>query len=374
MSFHLKIRSPNTIFPDIFRLKNKNKDCMKRTFSLLFLTLLLTYGWLGYRLATDNGHVACATEGCLSDIAKEVKAIRLDTNTLRPEQIRNVQSDRKHIFLTCARRLYHFMASGECIGEIGGDGQPLEVADYTVDPTHQQLIVLGHDGAIYYYTYDGVCTGKSRLPREESWLAVGDVAYYDGGLWLTVDCVGFESQTGGLAVEQWLYRLDKDCRITERRQLHAADTGRVAVDYLPRPQISISNGQVYTHVSGTPAAYILETTLQLLHNLLIGNAVDATSILPLQVGPRFLFTANPYAQTAEERYIFCYDGQKKHAILAQGGLEDDFYGTGKVTDLQPADPYNRVYCYIKPQTGLRDTFPQAETDGSPVLYFVIMKT
>ena len=60
-------------------------------------------------------------------------------------------------------------------------------------------------------------------------------------------------------------------------------------------------------------------------------------------------------------------------ILAQGGLDDDFYGTGKVTNLQPADLHNRVYCYVKQQTGPHNTFPQAETDGNPVLYFVTMK-
>lgn len=346
---------------------------MKRTFTLLFLTFMLTYGWMGYRLATDDGRVACATKGYLSDIAETVTAICLDTNTLRPEQIRNIRYDRKHIFLTSAGRLYHFTTSGRCVGEIGGGGQPLEVVDYAIDPTHQQLIVLGRDGVIHYYTYDGVCTGKSRLPREENWLAIGDMAYHDGGLWLTVDRTGTKELSGGTPVEQWLYRLDRECRITERRLLHAADTGRVTVDYLPRPQISLSNGQVYTYVTGTPAGSILETTLYLLHHQLAGNSVDATSILPLQVGPRFLFTTNPYAQTAEERYIFCFDGRKKHAILAQGGLEDNFYGTGKVTDLQPADLHNRVYCYVKQQTGPRDTFPQLETDGNPVLYFVTMK-
>lgn len=346
---------------------------MKRTFTLLFLTLMLTYGWQGYRLATNDGRVACATEGRLSDIAETVKAIRLDTNTLRPEQIRNVQCDRKHIFLTNAGRLYHFMTSGRCVGEIGGGGQPLEVVDYAVDPTHQQLIVLGRDGVIHYYTYDGVCTGKSRLPHEENWLAVGDIAYYDGGLWLTVDRTGPQNLSGGTPVEQWLYRLDRECQITERRQLHAADTGRVAVDYLPRPQIGVAHGRVYTYVPGTPSNYILETTLYLLQNQLAGNAIDATTILPLQVGPRFLFTTTPYAQTAEEGYIFCFDGWKKRAILAQGGLDDDFYGTGKVTNLQPADLHNRVYCYVKQQTGPHNTFPQSETDGNPVLYFVTMK-
>ena len=218
-----------------------------------------------------------------------------------------------------------------------------------------------------------MCTGKSRLPHEENWLAVGDIAYYDGGLWLTVDRTGPQNLSGGTPVEQWLYRLDRECQITERRQLHAADTGRVAVDYLPRPQIGVAHGRVYTYAPGTPSNYILETTLYLLQNQLAGNAIDATSILPLQVGPRFLFTTNPYAQTAEEGYIFCFDGWKKRAILAQGGLDDDFYGTGKVTNLQPADLHNRVYCYVKQQTGPHNTFPQSETDGNPVLYFVTMK-
>ena len=252
---------------------------MKRTFTLLFLTLMLTYGWQGYRLATDDGRVACAPEGRLSDIAETVTAICLDTNTLRPEQIRNVQCDRKHIFFTSAGRLYHFMTSGRCVGEIGGGGQPLEVVDYAVDPTHQQLIVLGRDGVIHYYTYDGVCTGKSRLPHEENWLAVGDIAYYDGGLWLTVDRTGSQNLSGGTPVEQWLYRLDRECQITERRQLHAADTGRVAVDYLPRPQIGIAHGRVYTYVPGTPSNYILGTCLHLrardTFQLYLGN--DAVS-------------------------------------------------------------------------------------------------
>ena len=342
---------------------------MKRTFTLLFLTLVLTYGWQGYRLATDDGRVACAPEGRLSDIAETVKAIRLDTNTLRPEQIRNVQCDRKHIFLTNAGRLYHFMTSGRCVGEIGGGGQSLEVVDYAVDPTHQQLIVLGRDGVIHYYTYDGVCTGKSRLPHEENWLAVGDIAYYDGGLWLTVDRTGSKNLSGGTPVEQWLYRLDRECRITERRQLHAADTGRVAVDYLPRPQIGVAHGRVYTYAPGTPSNYILETTLYLLQNQLAGNAIDATTILPLQVGPRFLFTTTPYAQTAEEGYIFCFDGWKKRAILAQGGLDDDFYGTGKVTNLQPADLHNRVYSYVKQQTGPHNTFPPIGNGRQPRAVF-----
>ena len=70
-----------------------------------------------------------------------------------------IKRDREDLFLVSDRQLYHFNSSGKFLGQIttrrSETGQPVELADYAVDPVHDRLIVIGTGHEVYYYDYDG---------------------------------------------------------------------------------------------------------------------------------------------------------------------------------------------------------------------------
>lgn len=329
---------------------------MKRTFTLLFITMLFVYGYLGYQVFQGNQLPTCANEGSLSDIAETVTAIPLTgISSERLASIRDIRRDGGHIFLFSQKQLLHFTSIGQYVSEIGY-GEPIEIKDYAIDPDRKQLIVLGSQGEILYYTYEGVRLAQTVIAQEKDWRAFGKLVYYNDCLWATVERIGPTA-----AIEQWLYRFDRQLRVLERRRLHAADVGRPVIDYVSNPQISVADGKVYVQGSSAQPDYLLDDTLHLLRNHLLDISPNYAAILPLQIGSRFLLAS-------DMRHTFCFDRKKNKVYQVAGGLEDDFYQTGSVAALQPLDIHNRTYWYVHSGTSLRHAFPETE-----ILFFVKMK-
>ena len=350
---------------------------MRKSFSLLFITLIALYGWVGYRMIRNKYLPQCQPEGSLSDVAEEVIAIPLETNEFCSlKKIKMIKRDREDIFLVSNRQLYHFNSSGKYLGQITAcrpkTGQPVELADYAVDPVHDRLIVIGTGHEVYYYDYDGQLLFQSILPQDASWKTFGHMAYYDNHLWATIDLINSENKQAP-TLEQWLYKFDLGFKEVGKRKLDVADLGRMDINHKTDPEIAVKDGHVYVQAPSLQPAHILNDTLYLISCNQLAITEDYAKILPLQIGARFLVSTHYDPTLPERSYTFCYDRQKTKAYNVQGGLDDNFYKTGKVPELQSIDLQSNTYCYYKSGEELANSFPDQTNKGNPVLFIVKMK-
>ena len=350
---------------------------MKKAFNFLFICLIALYGWIGYQVIHNTDLPQCLPEGSLSDIAEEVIAIPLETNGHHPlKKIKMIKRDQEDIFLVCNRQLYHYNSSGQFLGQITTNrqkkGEAIEVADYAIDPIHDRLIVISARQEVYYYDYNGQLLGKSVLPQDTSWKTFGHIAYYDNFLWVTIDLINSENIQMP-TIEQWLYKFDLNFHEVEKRKLNTADLGRIDINHKQKPGIAVKDGHIYVQSSSLQPEHILNDTLYLInHNQLVIKD-NYAKILPLLIGTRFLVSTHYDPFLPERSYTFCYDQQKRQAYNVQGGLDDNFYKTGKIPELQSIDLQSNTYCYYKSGKELAYSFPDRIDQDNPVLFIVKMK-
>lgn len=343
----------------------------------MLICLIALYGRIGCQMILNTGLAQYQPEGSLSDVAEEVIAIPLETNeSCSLKKIKMIKRDREDIFLVSDRQLYHFNSSGQFLGQITalqpGTRQPIELADYAVDPVHDRLIVIGTGREVHYYDYNGQLLYQSCLPQDVSWRTFGHVAYYDNHLWATIDLVNSENRQAQ-TVEQWLYKFDLGFHEVGKRKLDVADVGRMDINHKPGPEIAVKDGNVYVQAPSLQPAHILNDTLYLISCNRLAITEDYAQILPLQIGTRFLVSTHYNPTQPEHSHTFCYDRRKAKAYNVQGGLEDNFYKTGKIPELQSIDLQSDTYCYCKSGKELAHSFPGRTNDDNPVLFIVKMK-
>lgn len=350
---------------------------MKKAFTLLFCSLTILYGWLGYELISNQQLSPIHSKGELSDIAEEVIAIPLETHAqCKLKQVQLIKRDKEHIFLVSGQQLYHFNSSGKFIGQITTPSnqttQGIDVVDYAVDPVHACLIVIGKEKEVHYYDYSGQLLAQRSLPQKTSWQTFGRIAYHDHHLWATINQEN-RDQHQQTVIEQWLYKFDLNFREVEKRKLEAADLGRININYCAAPEIKTFNGNVYVYTSAFQQAHILNDTLYLINNNQLTITNECRTILPIQIGKRFLITSycNPIA--TEQNYTFCYDQRQEEAYQIKNGLDDNFFMTGKISKLQPLDLNGQTYYYLKKGEEVYQSFPHIQTEDNPVLFIIKMK-
>lgn len=363
-----------SVYTDGFVIRKK----MRKAFQLLLLCLIALYGRIGYQIINNTDLPSCQPEGSLSDVAEEVTAIPLETNgACFLKEIQLIKRDREDIFLVSDRQLHHFNSSGKYLGPITTNdtktGQAVELVDYAVDPVHDRLIVIGSEKEVYYYGYDGQLLYQSRLPQDASWKRFGHIAYFDNHLWATVDLIHTEDNEAP-TVEQWLYQFNLGFHETGKRKLEVADLGRMEINHKTNPEIAVKDGHVYVQAFSSQPAHILNDTLYLINSGQLDITEDYATILPLQIGTRFLVSTHYNPTLPEQSYTFCYDQQRTTAYNVQGGLEDNFYHTGKISELQSIDLQGDTYCYYKSGPALTHAFPDRANQDNPVLFIVKIKS
>ena len=350
---------------------------MRKAFTFLFCFMILLYGWLGYNFIVNQELSFDQSKGELSDIAEEVIAIPLEAhNNCQLEQIQLIKRDKEHIFLISNQQLFHFNSSGKFIGQIttlsNQTSKGIDVIDYVIDPVHACLIVIGEEKEVHYYDYDGQLLAQRTLPQELSWQTFGQIAYHDHHLWVTIDQTK-KSHNQDTIMEQWLYKFDLNFREVEKRKLEAADLGRININYCPSPEIKTFNGNVYVYTSAFQQAHILNDTLYLINSNQLTITNECRTILPIQIGKRFLITSYCNPIVTEQNYTFCYDQQQEKAYQIKNGLEDNFFMTGKISKLQPLDLNGQTYYYLKKGKEVYQSFPGRQTKDNPVLFIIKMK-
>lgn len=313
----------------------------------MIILLFALYFSEGFRQITKQRSAQSTISGNLSDIAREVTAIPLETTPhCQVKQATMIRKDGNDLFLVSERQLYRFNCKGKFLNQITFNKQnrtenSLLVSDYVIDPPHKQLIVLDEKQNAHYYTYNGIFLGTKDLNDGRTWNLLIHLSYFDHHIWATAErYVIHEKCSRQICMEQWLYKFDTTFQTIEAQKITPVNVGRINIERSNRPEMAVSDGQIYVEANPTHSKELFEDTLNLLKQKEKYGLVR-TNVYPWRIGSRFLITCNDDF----EAYTFCFDKEKN---LAYNKLNDDFYNSGNITSLHAMDVYSNTYYYCKP--------------------------
>lgn len=351
---------------------------MKRTCLLLLLLLSIAYLKEGYKLVTDNKIPESFNNGVLSDIAQEVIAIPLETNNrCILSHAKQIKREGNHLFLLSKHQLFHFTCAGKFVNQITyqdtAHKNHMAVCDYVVDPVNEQLIILDENQNVHYYGYDGRLIARIALPEHHPWQQLLKLSYYDKHIWATANQLTKQNESSEYYLEQWLYKFDTTFYPLEARKLTPADLGRSQICYLFNPEMVVANREVYVHAPSLEPEQLLQDTLYLLSRNAFHIHENNTSILPVRISNRFLISTYYNPVELQKSYTFCFDQKENKSYTVQEGFEDNFYHTGRISELQALDVSNTSYCYYKTGEEVKKAFPERKESDNPVVFIVKLK-
>ncbi|MDR1201962.1 MAG: 6-bladed beta-propeller [Tannerellaceae bacterium] len=326
---------------------------MKRAFFVLTFIMLALYGRLGYELFTDDSFLESSLSGSLSDIAETVTAIPLQsTGGEQINAINYFRQENDNIFLVSNHILYRFHTSGAFICRIT-DPEVMQVAVYVIDRSTKQLIVLGNKDDIHYYSFTGELLDKKKITGDE-FHRIHSIVMHDHSIWTAEENVCFDSSTQQLCIEKQVVKYDSSFQKVEAYKLSSADlSNKPFCSSFLQLELAIAEdtGNVYAYSPPFTPDYLLQDTLLLRHRQLTpGHSLytDDISVYPLRFGRRYWLSSYHNSADPTQDYTFCFDRDSSKSWKVTGGFNDDFYHTGRVSNLQALDAYSNSYYYSKP--------------------------
>jgi len=347
---------------------------MKRTFYFLLFAMTLVGGTFFYEAFLSNNFSTYSIKGALSDIADEVVAVPLKhTQGYKIKNARHVRQLGNSLFLVSNDALYRFSIEGEFLGRVT-DPDVIKVGGYIIDSSFRQLIVLGNQDDIHYYSFDGELLETKKLKSDLPHQRVQTASMYGENIWTTEERLSLDTDTQTVTSEYVAVKYDKSFNQIESRSIRSADLGReqdLSLSFHPELAIHPDTGQLYVYSPSFNPENLLRDTLYLHKNrsriAAIGNAILS---YPIRMGRRFWISS--YNTDEQKGGLFCYDTKRRNCWQLANGLEDNFYNTGEVTAFQPMDIYNNNYYYFKSGNEVKKAFPEATSD-SLILFIVKVK-
>lgn len=323
---------------------------MKRAFLILMLCVVALYGRLGYELFTDDSFPGSSLSGSLSDIAEAVTAIPLQPAA--GEAIREVSFLRKeadNLFFVSNHTLYRFHASGAFICRITHPGV-MQVAGYVVDSRGRQLIVLGNEDDVHYYSFTGELLCQKKITGD-AFHRIHSITMHDAYIWTTEENVRFDPSTRQRSIEQQAVKYDSSFQRLEAYKLSAARlSGTPLHASFLQVEVAIAedSGSVYAYSAPFTPDQLLQDSLLLRRRKARGELYgDEVSVYPFRFGRRYWLSSYHNPADPAQDYTFCFDSHSSKSWQVAGGLTDDFYHTGPVSALQALDDYSHAYYYYK---------------------------
>ncbi len=352
---------------------------MKRTLSLLLLVIVLVYAKQGYDLYLSNLQ-ATALKGTLSDITEEVVAIPLQTaDDLTIDKARNIRQQGNNMFLVSNDVLYRFTTEGAFVCRIT-DPHEIRVAGYVLNQRNEELIVLGNDDDIFYYSFDGVLKHKKKLKSNLQGHRLQSLTLIHDQIWTVEEYVQTNEDTMETTVSKRVVTYNSSFHPLYSQALQPVDVGRNRL--LPamcQPQLCIDGdtGQVYAYAPDMHPDHILRDTLHLLGTwrgqFTRGKDAEAIPLCPVRTSGRFWLASYANPSEPAHEYTFCYDSQRRTYCEVKGGLTDDFYHTGQVADLEAMDCFNQRYAFCRSGEAAKKAFPDGKANGQAVVFILKMK-
>lgn len=330
---------------------------MKQTCTLLLIIMAFVCVKQGYGLFSKDLPIKNHLNGNLSDIAEEVVAIPLETaNGIRIEKARYIRQEGKNLFLISDDILYHFNRNGQFICRITRP-EDIIVAGYVVNPAQQQLIVLGNTNDIFYYSYGGKLLDKKKLKSDFPHRRMLSASMYKGHIWSIEEKASpDETLSDRSYIEREVVKYDTSFQKIESQKLIHADLGRR--QYAPAcfaPQLSVSEetDTLYAYEASPLPDHLIRDSLYLKEKKEAGNDLfpeKEIGLFPIRFGKRMWISCYQNNNRSEQNYTFCYDTLKHESWLVKGGLTDNFYQTGCITQLEAMDLSGNNYCFYKSST------------------------
>lgn len=353
---------------------------MKRTFLTLFILLTALYAKQGYDLLTSDGVESCLLSGHLSDIAEEVIAIPLQNS--KTHNIRYAKQVRKagsNLFLICNETIYRFNRKGELLNAIT-DPKKIQVKGYIIDQRSQQLIVLGNEDDIQYYTFNGELVESKKLGNKLTGNKVYSMAMHKNNIWTTEEHISYDPDTNKTSMEVLAVKYDTSFVKLESKKIASIDTGReqsLLSYYNSEFCVHHDTGNIYLYNPPLSTEYLLSDSLYILNQKKYWNNTYLSDTylktFPTRMGTRFWLAACGNNQNPLHNYFFCYDTHKNRAWQLTNGFDDDYYKTGSVPDLHPLDAFGSDYYFCKSGKHLQHSFPQSANEDSLVVFIVKLK-
>lgn len=348
---------------------------MKRALSFLLLIVVLVYGKQGYDIYLSNRLAEAPMKGVLSDIAEEVVAIPLQTTgDVRIEKVRNIRQEGQNLFLISNNSLYRFTNEGRFVCRITNP-EDIRVAGYVLNPISQELIVLGNSDDIFYYSFDGILKDKKKLKsnlrehRLQSFTMVGNQ------IWTVEEDVYTNEDTMQATIRKRVVTYDIAFNQLQSQNLQPVDVGRnrlMASMHQPQLYVNSDTGQVYAYAPEMYSNHLLRDTLYLNGTWRRQfNYEGSVPLSPVRMGGRFWIAS--YTDPMEGGYTFCYDTVRHKYCEVKGGLWDDYYHTGSVTDLEAMDIHHQSYAFCRSGEVAKKAFPDGKAGDNTVVFILKLK-
>ena len=355
---------------------------MRTTFNLFILLFVIMCGKLTYELIQKNQLVSITSGGCLSDIADEVVAIPLCSAEKHVVHLpRKIRKDGGNLFLISGESLLRFDLSGNFICAITDEALE-RVGDYIVNPEERQLIVLGNENDLFYFSYDGVLLRKKKLqlnPSEQR--RVISAVMHQRKIWTTEEVERKDQASGKTYVCQEIVEYDASFNQMHSYPIKPIDLARANCaigSFSPIIAIRPETEEIYAYTPSLQPDDLLRDTLYIqsklrynLFNDLLGD--EAFPLLPVFLGERIWLSEYQGSDEAARNYVFCYDTQKRKAWLNSEGLVDDFYQTGSIQRLEAMDPYGESFCFCKSGDAVSTAFSNPINADSCVVFVAHLK-
>jgi hypothetical protein len=315
--------------------------------------MIALYGRLGYELFTDDSLLKSSLSGSLSDIAETVTAIPLQsTGREAINDINYFRQEKENLFFVSNRILYRFHLSGTFVCRITNP-EVMQVAGYVIDPRTKQLIVLGNKDDIHYYSFTGELLDKKKITGDE-FHQIHSIIMHDDYIWTTEENVRFDSSTKQRCIEKQAVKYDSSFQKVEAYKLSVADlTDTPFHSSFLQLELAIAedSGNVYAYSPPFTPVHLLQDSLLLRRRQLTpGHSLHAgdVSVYPLRFGRRYWLSSYHNPADPAQDYTFCFDRDSSKSWQIAGGFNDDFYHTGRVSNLQALDTHSNSYYYYKP--------------------------
>jgi len=304
---------------------------------------------------------------CLSAIADRVTAVPLETNAVcrigKPEKVVCAYN---HVFVLCRNIIYRFNRNGDFQNKISVGLDKL-IHDFTVNPDQEQLIVLDNFRQIHFFAFNGIRQTKQDLSVLTDGHTLQRMTYYSHSLWFTYERISPEN-----IFENGLLCFDPACQDVEDISLSEIDLGRRSLHRHFTPEFAVAENKPYVYSPFAGKNHILKDTLYLLaHGQFDGDnhSEKPAHIYPVRIGNRYLIASYRESMAEESNFLFIFD-RNNHTSFNLTGLDDDFFQTGVVTDLQPLNPNGSEYYFYKTGESAKKPFPERDEQANPVLFFV----
>lgn len=353
---------------------------MKKGFLVLLLSVLIVSGWHGYKRWQKADQTAKHLSGSLSDIAEEVVAIPLQQPAGgKPiTTARDIRKDGNDLFLISRNTLYHFDQQGKFISQVTHP-EDIQVAGYMLDALQRQVIVLGNENDIHYYTYEGKLLKKKKLKSEiGEKRKVMSALLYNGKIFTIEQEIRQDKKEGKMILSNHVTEYNIDFTQTGERRLIAAETGRkklLPLGYGLKLGIHPDSGQLYAYAPTACPDLLLRDSLYLSNHTkeTAENNPATVFTYPFQLGSRYWIASCPNPFSMGENYTFCFDSTRNESWQLKNGFEDDFFATGKIARLVPMDPANKTYTFCQSGDALRKAFPNQAESANTVVFIVKLK-